>query len=128
MFYSLVAFTTLSSTYGGNLILWIGSFSVASLTVIRLPKVCSGSRFGRKHVLFFPVIEKSFPPRHLNAKLLRLILKILTVFRTDRDHQHFSFHLRNTICDLFVYCQSYFLLLSKHFVGCLHHREVVKFW
>ena len=64
-----------------------------------------------------------FPPQHLNAELLRLILKFLTIFRVDRNHQHFSFHLRNTICDLFVYCQSYFLLLSKHFVGCLHHRE-----
>ena len=123
MLYYSVAFFALSNTSCGNLILWIGSFSVASLTVIRLPKVCSWSRFGRKHVLFFRVIEKFFPPRHLNAKLLRLILNILTVFRTDRDHQHFSFHLRNTICDLFVYCQSYFLLLSKHFVGYLHHRE-----
>ena len=64
-----------------------------------------------------------FPTRNLNTELLRLILKFLTVFRLDRNHQHFSFHLKNTICDLFVYCQSYFLLLSKHFVGCLHHRE-----
>ena len=64
-----------------------------------------------------------FPPRHLNAELLRLILKFLTVFRIDRNHQHFSFYLKNTICGLFVYCQSYFLLLSKHFVGCLHYRE-----
>ena len=64
-----------------------------------------------------------FPPLHLNMELLRLILKFLIVFQINGNHQHFSFHLKNTICDLFVYCQSYFLLLSKHFVGCLHHRE-----
>ena len=72
---------------------------------------------------FFEPLKIFFSPQHLNAELLRLILNFLTVFRIERNHQHLSFYLKNTICDLFVYCQSYVLLLSKHFVGCLHHRE-----
>ena len=103
--------------------IWIGLFSVGSLTVIRLPKVSSGSRFGWKHVLFFWAIENILSSSAFEYGTVEINLEVFDSFLNQWEPSTFFISLKKHHMRSVCILPELLFASFQTFCGMSHHRE-----